>query len=84
MNTRRVVYVCPNKHELIFGHQVSKRGKFQSPSPVVCGCGSIYWLAFIGGSAAPNSVFLSRFNGVSKTINFDWAIITKFFGNNRG
>ena len=42
MTIRWVTYFCPAGHALVFGHLVSKKGKFDSSSPTICGCGLVY------------------------------------------
>jgi hypothetical protein len=36
MQTRAVVYVCKNDHELSFGHNIKRNGSSESGSPAVC------------------------------------------------
>ena len=48
MKLRWITYVCQLGHELHFGHLVKKNGKFESGSPTVCGCGSLYVSAHWG------------------------------------
>ncbi len=45
MDIRRVTYICPEGHQLSFGHGVSKRGKIQSGSPTVCSMGHTFIFA---------------------------------------
>lgn len=53
MSERVVIhYQCDNDHTLIFGYLLTKRGKFDSGSPTVCGCGKLYTRAIFKDSVS--------------------------------
>ena len=74
---KRVDYYCPNNHRLIFEHETNRKGIPKSPSPTVCGCGQVYWLAFMGQGSGPDPELLTSLNGIPKALILDRASVTE-------
>lgn len=81
---RRVDYYCRNNHRLVFIHEVNRKNIPQSPSPTVCGCGQVYWLALMGRSASPNPCLLPRLNCIPETLRLYRAGVTQALGDQGG